>query len=408
MRVVKYLVILMALACVPLLSHAAELKITSSTQYLWYQDILTAQDQRDVAEYLRLNVTKLDKEGNINIYGYGRGSKLISSNEFGKDPEDYKGRLYYLYLDYRDAMKGFLDVRAGRTYISSAAVSGLVDGLYLNLKNIGPMGVTLFGGRDVRFQNKSEISTREDALAGASVYFDTVKNTHVELSFGRKYNENNIARENFGFDFSTTPLDWVNFYGNVKYDTIAEATNELLVGVKFNPLKSLILRGEYYQSYPTFDTDSIYSVFAVNQYKETSVKAEYAINDDYRISAGYAREDFDDDANANLYEVGLIAKPIKNLTLNVSYENRDGYAGQISGIRASGEYKLFNKAAIMAGVDYDDFKRQDSRQGYAKKYWGGFNVDVNKYVSAVVRVEDNLTYNYDNSYQGLVALNLKY
>jgi hypothetical protein len=39
MRVVKLLVMLMALACVPLLSQAAEVKVTSSTQYLWYQDI---------------------------------------------------------------------------------------------------------------------------------------------------------------------------------------------------------------------------------------------------------------------------------------------------------------------------------------------------------------------------------
>ena len=33
MRVMKFLVMLMALACVPLLSHAAEVKLTSSTQY---------------------------------------------------------------------------------------------------------------------------------------------------------------------------------------------------------------------------------------------------------------------------------------------------------------------------------------------------------------------------------------
>ena len=39
-----------------------------------------------------------------------------------------------------------------------------------------------------------------------------------------------------------------------------------------------ILRGEYYQSYPTFDTASIYSIFAVEQYKETSISAQYAVD----------------------------------------------------------------------------------------------------------------------------------
>ena len=45
MRVMKCWVMLMALACVPLLSHAAEVKLTSSTQYLWYQDILADQGE---------------------------------------------------------------------------------------------------------------------------------------------------------------------------------------------------------------------------------------------------------------------------------------------------------------------------------------------------------------------------
>ena len=48
MRVMKFLVMLMALVCVPLLSHAAEVKLTSSTQLLWYQDILSDESKKDV------------------------------------------------------------------------------------------------------------------------------------------------------------------------------------------------------------------------------------------------------------------------------------------------------------------------------------------------------------------------
>ena len=74
--------------------------------------------------------------------------------------------MYYLYLDYRDAVKDHLDVRAGRTYVYSAAVSGTIDGLYLDFRNLGPVGVTLFGGRNVIFDNKSEIGTGGNALRG--------------------------------------------------------------------------------------------------------------------------------------------------------------------------------------------------------------------------------------------------
>jgi hypothetical protein len=401
MRVMKLFVMLMALVCVPLLSHAAEVKMTSSTQYLWYQDILVDESEREVAEYLRLNVTKLDAEGKLNLYGYGRVTKQVSRGE------DFQGRLYYLFADYRDAFDEHLDVRAGRTYVSAAAISGTIDGVYLDLKNLGPMGVTLFGGRNVIFDDKRDTGTRGDALTGMSVYLDTIKNTHIEASYGRKYVDTDVARENVGLDFSTTPIDMANIYGRLSYDTISESYNELLFGAKLAPLQDLILRAEYYQSYPTFDISSIYSVFAVDKYREKSVSAEYQLTNNYRFSVKYAREDFGEGADADLYEVGFLAKPIEDLTLNVNYEKRNGYAGELSGIRLYGEYKI-SKATLLAGIDYDDFRRELSREGTAKRYWGGINYEFTKMISAVVRVEDNISFYSDNSYQGYAAIQINY
>ena len=408
MRIIRIAVILIAVACIPLLSHATEGKVTSSTQYLWYQDFLSEdKDQSDVAQYLRLNVTKLDKEGKINVYGYGRVIKQLSTSVEDR-PElanDTFGRLYYFYLDYRDAVKDHLDLKAGRTYVNAAAVSGTIDGVYLNFKNLGPVGVTLFGGRNVIFDNKSEIGTRGDGLAGMSVYFDTIKYTHVEVSYGRKYTDSDLVRENVGLDFSTTPHEMVNIYSRLQYDTVADRFGEVLIGAKLVPLKRLILRGEYFQSHPTFDKFSFYSFFAVNHYKEISVSAEYRLTSEYRVNGRYAYEDFGGSATANVYEVGFLARPIKDLTLNAFFEKRDGYAGQLSGLRFNGVYKIFN-AAISAGIDYDDFRRESSRDGNAKKYWAGVNYEINKIFSASVRVEDNTNFNFDHSYQGFAAVNV--
>ncbi len=400
MRFIRLLVILLSLACVPLFSHAAEVKMTSSTQYLWYQDYVADKGQDEIAQYLRLNVTKLDKEGKINFYSYGRLTKQISSGE------DTLGRLYYGYVDYRDVVKDHLDLKAGRTFVNAAAVAGTMDGLYLDVKNLGPLGFTVFGGRDVIFQDRKEIGGG-NALMGGSVYLDTVKNTHVEVSYGKTYRDSEVARENVGIDFSTTPFEISNFYGRAKYDTKAERYNELLFGASLAPLKDLILRGEYFQSYPTFDAKSIYNIFAVDKYQEKSIAAEYYLTRNYRISVKYAKEDFSGDATADVYQVGLFARPIKDLTLNASFEKRNGYAGQLSGIRLFGQYQL-DKASILAGIDYDDFRREASREGNAKKYWAGVNYQFTKIMSAVARVEQNYDYNYDNSYQGYVAVNINY
>jgi len=327
MRIIRIAVTLIAVACVPFLSHAAEGKMTSSTQYLWYQDFQSIdKDQADVAQYLRLDVTKLDKEGKIALHGYGRVIYQASTSIEDRPElaDDTFGRMYYFFLDYRDAVKDHLDLRAGRTYVNAAAISGTIDGLYLDVRKLGPVGVTLFGGRNVIFDNKTEIGYGGDAITGMSVYFDTVKNTRVEASYGRKYTDTDLARENVGLDFSTTPHDKVNIYGRVQYDIIAEEFGELLVGAKLAPLKALILRGEYFQSHPTFDMDSFYSFFAVNDYKEMSIAAEYQVTAEYGVSGRYAREDFGGGATANVYEVGVLARPIKDLTLNASYEKRDG------------------------------------------------------------------------------------
>ena len=410
MRILKIVVILIAVACVPFLSHATEGMVTSSTQYLWYPDFQSQDtDQNDIAQYLRLDVTKLDKEGNINLRGYGRVIKQTSTSvEYRPEiANDTYGRLYYFFMDYRDAVKDHLNLRAGRTYVNSAAVSGTIDGAFLNFRNLGPVGITLFGGRNVLFDNKTEVGTGGDAIMGMSVYLDTIKNTHVEASYGRKYAESDLARENVGLDFSSTPHEKANIYGRVQYDTVATKYEELLFGLKLTPVEKLILRGEFFQSHPTFDKFSFYSFFAVNFYNEISIAAEYQLTNDYRVSGKYAREEFGNDADSNLYDVGLLASPIKNLTVKVSYQFRDGYAGKLNGFRFNGVYKI-SKAAISAGIDYDDFHRESSRDGTAKKYWAGVNYALNKTFSAAGRFEEDINYYLNHGYQGFVELNANF
>ncbi|HJW30469.1 MAG TPA: hypothetical protein VJ508_14655, partial [Saprospiraceae bacterium] len=378
MRIIRIVAALISIVCLPLLTHAADIKFTSSTQYLWYQDLLDTIDKDEVAQYLRLNVGKLDKQGKLSMYGYGRVTKQVHPDE------DTLGRLYYLYFEYKDALNNHLDLRAGRNYVSTAAISGTIDGLSVNAKNLGPVGITAFGGRHVIFDEKQEIGTGDDTLAGASVYVDTVKYTHMELSYGNKYTNGDLARENVGFNFSTTPHEIVNIYGRFKYDTVSDTSSELLLGAKLAPVKKLTLRGEFYKFTPTFDKDSFFNFFNVNNYKEFSIDAEYALTANYRVHAKYANEDYSDNASADRYRAGILARPINDLTLNVEYEKRNGFPGSIDGIAFNGEYRI-KKAAILAGIDYDDFRRDDSRQGNAKRFWAAAHYSITKQIMAVVK-----------------------
>src|SRR3970282_2141888 len=83
----------------PLTADSAEVSGRSSTQLIWYNDIVDASRQADVSEYLRFSVTHIDQGNNISLTGYGRLLWNIKGNDAGDDVTE---RLYYLYADYRN------------------------------------------------------------------------------------------------------------------------------------------------------------------------------------------------------------------------------------------------------------------------------------------------------------------
>jgi hypothetical protein len=374
----RLLACLALLLVLPLPAAAVDMKVTSSTQYLWYNDIVANDDDESkVAQYLRMSLTKLNEANTVSIYGYGRATKEFSDL---KDNDDVAGRLYYFYLDYRDMLKDFLDLKAGRHFVYIPSASAIIDGATLDFKKIGPVGVRVLGGREVKFAgDRGEITGSEDYFMGTSLYTDAIRLTHLELSYARKYDNADVAREVVGFSASTYLLKKASLYGETKYDVLTESTSELLTGIKYSPLDRLTLTGEYYQSYPQFDATSIYSVFAVNKYQEALIRAEYALTDAYRFFVGYAKEDFNDGEDADLYEAGVAAKPTADLVINASYDKRNGFGGTLDGWRLNARYTM-GKTVLAAGADWDDFRRDTFSENTAKKYWiGGTHAFADKY-----------------------------
>jgi hypothetical protein len=401
----------MLAATAPSLARATQVQVTSSTQYLWYEDLLSNHtDQQDVAEYLRLNVLSLDKDGKINLYGYGRVIGQLSTDSESRPKligDDTTGRLYYLFLDYKDVVKGHLDLKAGRTFVTAAAIPGLMDGLQVNAKNLGfsGLGVTAFGGHRVVFDNKVEVGGVGDALAGGSVYLDTVKATHLELSYAQKWADEHFAQEMAALDVSTTPHQMVNLVGRMKYDLVESKPAEILLGANLFPMKDLVVRAEYCDSRPTFDKSSFYRFFNVNDYQELGASVEYRLLERYRLSGRYAAEDFDKGSSAQVYGAGIFAHPVDALTLDLSYDQRQGFGSRLSGVRFHGAYQFW-KATVRAGIDYDDFRRADSRSDTAKKYWAGGEVQLNSMFGVSLKVEEDVTFYFSHAYQGFAALHV--
>ena len=262
------------------------------------------------------------------------------------------------------------------------------------------------GGRNVVFSLDGESGHEGDYAYGVAAYLAGYKNTDLELSWFRKLDQGDVARDVMGVSFKQFLFNNVKLYSNARFDLTSETFNEVLAGVKYFPTANLVLTGEWFQSYPTFDTTSIYSVFAVNRYQEGVFRADYTINEMFAVNAGYSRQDYGDDANADVFEVGVRIKPIHQVTLSLNYDRRSGYGGDLNGGTAEIAYEPFKKLELAGGIQYDVIKRDTmTGEDYARKYWLGGKYKITDKMSAAIRVEDAVNLNFKEDWQGRVVFN---
>jgi len=378
---------------------AADIHGRSSTQFQTSTSGLSAdQRQSELDEYLRLSITNIDKAGKFSLYGYGRIGQDFSASE------GLNGRLYYLYGEYR-GLYDKVDFRLGRQFVNLAAGSAIIDGAQVDLKNVGPVAFTLLGGRDVLFAlGGGELGDPANTAMGIAAYLTGFKKTDAEISWFRKWDDGDVSRDTLGGNFRHQLLGSLQIFANARFDLVSESFNEVQAGVKFTPTTSFIFTGEYYESYPIFDTTSIYSVFAVDRYQEGVLRAEYRFDDMISVYGGVTREEYGEGSGAFVWRVGTALRPIEPLGINVEYDARNGYYGKTNGIISDVTYDITKNAQVAGGIDFDVYKR-DSMTGdeIARRYYlaGKYRLAKNMAVSG--RIQDDVDVRYTKNISGRVV-----
>ena len=381
-------------------SWAVEIRGRSSTQFLWFDDFYNGR-QTELTQYLRVAATGIDAAGKFSLYGYGRAGATLQNGDDIYNDDRTNGRLYYLYGDYRD-IGGKVDIKVGRQFANLSADSSIIDGASFDVKNVGPVGFTFLGGRNVIFGLNGEMGHTGDYAAGAAMYLQGFQTTDLDISWFRKWDQYDVARDMLGASFKQYLFNTVKLYGNARYDMVSEVFNDLLGGIKVFPLANLSLTGEYYQNYPTFDTTSIYSVFAVNRYKEVVARADYTLNEKLAVNVGYTRQDFGDDGSrGDVYILGCTLRPLATLTIDLNYDRRSGYGGDLNGGAVDVAYDATEDLRLAAGLAYDVYQRDNmTGEETAKNGWLGAKYKLNNSMSASLRVEDSVNKSNENNWQG--------
>lgn len=410
-------VVLLLLFLAPWPACAADVRFQSSTQYLWYPDPFLDKDQSDIVQYLKIGAPAIDNAGRFSAFGYGRVSRQFNAGpeEVFGNSDDILGRLYYLYVNYAfPGNRG--DVRLGRQYVAVGAGAGTVDGIRVDARNLGPVAISVFAGYDVRFRETKDLSRDGDYLMGASAGVslfkkgDIFSGTNLELSYLRKYNETDIVREMLGLHADQGILKKAKAYVDWRYDILHEANSEFLAGLKLVPFPGLLtITGEYFSSYPNFDADSIFTVFAVARYWEALGRVDYIVNPRVTLYGSYTRADYDG-PTADIATLGARCRPkqVEGLGIQAAVDIRRGYPGRLTGFNASADY-AFRKANLAAGVTYDVLRRDSMTDDFsAKLYWLGGSYELLKNMTARLRLEDKVTRQFENEFSGRAALDLRF
>jgi len=406
--------VLLASVCLLLFSVAdagaqsGPLSFSSSTQLLWGDDLL-ADNQVIVAQYLRFGLNPEGKK--YSLSGYGR--LWTALNDGSVRDNDFNTRLYYLFMDFNPT--DTVSVRVGRQFTAFTAGTSVMDGIRADVHKIGPVGVTVAAGRDVIYSLDSEFTRGGNYFAGIDLHLENVKATQLGVSYVRKYNEGDLAREELGLN-ARRFYRYFSPYAELRYDLLSRTFDDALAGFDIFPMSNLKIKAEFYHMYPTFDTTSIYSVFAVDKFREYLLRAEYNLDAPVTVYAQYSRQTYDEDPGADVYTVGAMANPTDKLTVNASVDYRKGYSGyngstgnsdgKLFGFQVYGDYRLRKELLISAGVQYDAFNRPEDITGEhsAQRYWIGGKWIATKNVSFSARFEDNANPNFKHRTLGRLTM----
>ena len=381
-------------------AHALSVSGRSSTEIEWYDN---ADEETAIPfyQYLLLNVNNIDDNG-LTFRGYGRAADDLA------DEEDVDSRLYYAFLE-KKGLWDVVDVRLGRQFVSTSAGASIMDGLHLTYHDLGPFDVTLFGGGDVAYY---EGYNAEDLIGGIELSTTLFDGLNLGISYLQKWDESELANELIGLDLD---YDWQNtlhLYSETQFDYLSNSVSYFLGGIRYHKNAKWSLRGEYLYSLPVFSSTSIYSVFAVDEYQEIFVEADYRLGHGLRSFVNYTRELYQEDADANVIEAGI-------------EKIRTGrYAGYLSGIWRSDPdgqdlagFKIYGSAMVCSkfqcgfGLNLDVLERyidDNEDDTTSSRAWVDGTVTISRTINVQAKLERVESDLWDEYYRGRVRLNVRF
>jgi hypothetical protein len=372
----------------------------SSTVIEWYS---TADNEKVTPfyEYLLFNAKNLDGNG-LNFKGYGR-----LAEDFSNDV-DVESRLYYAYLE-KNNLASNLDLRLGRQFVTTTAGASVMDGLYVRLKDVGGMKLSVFVGGDVAYYQGYNAN---DYLFGTELRGKIGKDLNLGVSYLQKWRDGDLGHELIGLDGDYEFRELLNIYSELQYNYLTRSVTYFTGGANYHRSPDWALRAEYLYSVPVFSATSIYSVFAVDRYEEAMGELRYRLEQGLYGFIRYEYEMYEETANATVVEAGLEKIRTGDFSGYLSGVLRNDKEGQdLKGIKVHGAYMFTKALQCGLGADVDVFERRlddNDDETTSTRYWADASYDFTRKVGLQIKAEKVTSQLWNDYYRGRVRLNVSF
>ena len=331
--------LVMSMTAIPLSALGADLSLTSVTSATgWEEEDGTANSS--ASEYV-----KFYNRGNLggfklDIEGYGRFTYL--NEEFEPGDED-PNRLYVLAM----TLSGEDDrnvITLGRQFVTALVGPEMIDGI--SIKN--ETGKATF---NARWGYRSDVSgsSEEDTILGLGFDYNIKEGMYLSVDYGRTYDDR-ILSELLATEWIYNWHRFTKAYVNFNWDLMSRTLHESLVGTRIFFSDRLSFVFELAQNVQVFDSDSIYSVFAVDAAHTRSFSFLFTPSKTTRYIWDFAVESYQGGGSGKRYTISGHWNPGRS-KIHSSLLQHTGYGGDLVEMSASVSTPVLENLRATIGGD---------------------------------------------------------
>ena len=333
------ILIIPAMLIHPLSTRGADLSLTSVTSTSsWEEGDGTSNSA--ASQYLNLHSQGKLGSFQLDLEGYGRFAELDEEIEPG---DDEANRLYVLAIMLTSENERSV-ITLGRQFVPALVGPEMIDGIFVQ----AGAGKTTF---NARWGYRSDVSggSEEDTVLGVGFDFNIKPGMYLSLDYGRT-SDDRILSELLATEWVYSWYRFTKAYINFNWDLMSRTLHESLIGTRVFFSDSFSAAMEFEHNVQVFDSDSIYSVFAVEAAFTRSFSLLFTPTRTTRYVWDYTVESYQGGGGGRRYSISGHWTPGRS-KIYTSLLQHTGYGGDLVEVSASVSAPVFK--TLYAGIGGD-------------------------------------------------------